>query len=311
MERDIALLRLLSTPGLGARKLTRLLTLLAEQHRNPAELFALSAAELNDSYAIEPLASEYLLGDDPDAEETLAALHEREIKIVAVGDQNYPERLSRSLGAQAPPLLFAWGNHALHEQQAVGISGSRKASPEVQQLSAACAGELARQGINIVSGYAPGVDTAAHTGALQAGGTTTMVLPLGILNFQPREVARELVDPNNTLVLSEFPPRTGWHSYNAMARNRTICGLSDAVIVIEAGAQGGSYEAGKTALKLKQPLFVVDYPESLGVAEGNRKLLGSGAQPLKLDSEFQPDLAPVLTALREPKQAVAQRNLFD
>lgn len=311
MNRSTALLKLLNAPGLGPRKLTSLLLDLARRKLDPTELFSLTAADLRDSYAIEPLTSSYLLEEDTDADETLVALQQREIEILAIGAESYPARLLQALGSQAPGVLFAWGNRASLDQSTVGISGSRKASAEVQQVSAACAQVLAREGATIVSGYAQGVDSAAHGAALEAGGATAVVLPLGILNFQPRAELQQLVDPNNTLVLSEFPPKLGWHSYNAMTRNRTICGLSDVVIVIEAGAQGGSLEAGKMALKLQRPLFVVDFSEPLVSPEGNRKLLAGGAQPLRLDSDLQPDLAPVLAALREPGQATAQTNLFD
>lgn len=311
MDREIALLKLVSAPGLGPRGLTKLLVSLFDHQRDPSELLSMSESGLKDSFGIEPSLAEYMLGSNDDAEATLAALTEHAIGIIAYGDPDYPARLIWSLRAQAPAVLFTWGNRKLLDQNAVGFSGSRTASAEAHQLAANCAAALADEGLNIVSGNAPGIDTASHYAALSAGGTTTMVLPLGILNFQAQSAMRELVDPQNTVVVSQFPPRVGWYSHNAMSRNSTVCGLSDVVLVIEAGAKGGSIEAGKMALKLKKPLFVADFSDSSVTPEGNLMLLGSGGRPLKFDSELKPDLGPVISAVREPNPNTAQTNLFD
>jgi predicted Rossmann fold nucleotide-binding protein DprA/Smf involved in DNA uptake len=75
----------------------------------------------------------------------------------------------------------------------------------------------------------------------------------------------------------------GWIARNAMQRNRTICGLSDVVIVVESGTSGGTFAAGQTALDLRRPLFVVDYPEPAPSAAGNHLLLNAGAQPLAVN----------------------------
>jgi DNA protecting protein DprA len=264
VNRDLAILRLLDAPGIGPRKLTCLLIRLAEQKRSVLDLFSMSTVDLKNAYEIEPLTAEALHESEDDSIDILAQLEQREIFILSVDDARYPQRLAQSLGSTAPPVLFAWGNLTLLDRETAGFCGSRKASANGQELTAKCAAELASQGINVVSGYAQGVDIAAHHGALASGGVTTIVLALGILNFQTRLELRDLIDPENTLVLSEFPPRLGWHAHNAMIRNRTICGLSDVMIVIEAGAKGGTFEAGKTALKLKKPLFAAgpgSYPQ--------------------------------------------------
>ena len=70
----------------------------------------------------------------------------------------------------------------------------------------------------------------------------------------------DLLTEANSVVVSEFPPKLPWSVGNAMQRNRTICGLVHAMIVIEAGTTGGTWAAGQAALELGVPLFVLDFP---------------------------------------------------
>jgi DNA processing protein len=86
-----------------------------------------------------------------------------------------------------------------------------------------------------------------------------------------------------------------------MTRNRTICGLSNALVVIESGLEGGTFEAGKTALDLGEPLFCVEYAEPSPSAAGNPYFLAHGALSVKRSRSGQPNLARVLTVARNGK----------
>ncbi len=112
----------------------------------------------------------------------------------------------------------------------------------------------------------------------------------GILRFGEKWEVRSLFNNNNHLVLSEFSPRRPWTPQNAMQRNKTICGLSDAMIVIESGMRGGTFAAAEATLKLDRPLFVVEYAQPAASAEGNRYFLQRGAAPLRGNREGQPNL---------------------
>jgi DNA processing protein len=160
---------------------------------------------------------------------------------------------------------------------------------------------LARQGINIVSGFAAGVDMSAHRAALVAGGTTTVVLAEGILRFQVKKGIREEWDDRRTLVVSEFGPNLPWGVGHAMQRNRTICGLSRAMILIEARTSGGSIQAGRDCLRLGIPLFAAAYEGMPESATGNEELLHQGARRLmKSRSLNRPNIRPVLDAIASP-----------
>ena len=167
---------------------------------------------------------------------------ERDITIRLLGFKGFPLRLETVLGNTAPPIIYLLGNEKLFESRSIGFCGSRKASEKGLEVAKTCGQILAEQSINIVSGYAAGVDMATHVEAISAGGSTIIVFPNGILHFHLKEQISELLacsDLLKILVVSEFPPGIPWKAHNAMIRNRTIVGLADAMIVIESGLEGG------------------------------------------------------------------------
>jgi DNA processing protein len=216
-----------------------------------------------------------------EVEKTCAELRQRGVTLLPRAATEYPARLRQRLGDQSPPLLYAWGNLELLQKKAVGFCGARDASTQGLAVAEDCTVQIAAWDWIVVSGGARGVDTTVHRAALTAGGGTIIVLPEGILRYRLRSDLRPLITPENALLISEFPPYMSWSVANAMQRNRTVCGLSDALIVIEAGTSGGTFEAGQLALRLKMPLFVADYAEPAASAAGNACFLARGARALR------------------------------
>lgn len=202
-----------------------------------------------------------------------------EVFFNTVLDQSYPAMLKSLLKLNTPPVLSMIGNVRLLTNRKVGFSGSRKVSGKGLAVTRDCVEQLSREkNVSIVSGYAQGVDKEAHYTALQTGGSTIIVLPYGISSFYVRQELKDVWDWNRVLVISEYLPKDKWSVSRAMNRNNTIIGLSDAMVVVEAGLKGGSLDAGLRSLEDKKPLFVPiysDYPES---ALGNRMLLEKGAK---------------------------------
>lgn len=297
----VALLQLMLARGVGPKVFRDLLAKVDNQGIPLEEAVKLSPTELAERFGLgDDVASGIAAGRD--VAETLAEqLKRRKVEIVVRGGEGYPERLERTLGHAAPSWLFVHGNIDHLRKPSVGFSGSRKASEQGLLLANSCAGLLAGQGINVVSGYANGVDHAAHRAALAAGGITTCVLAEGILNFRRKREIAELLSGDDLVVVSEFKPRTPWAAQNAMRRNITICGLSDAVIVVEAGVSGGSLAAGVNALRLGRPLFVAEYANPPQSAAGNSMLLAKGAHPLPADRQGNPSVREILLALDEPE----------
>lgn len=197
----------------------------------------------------------------------------------------YPMRLVNVLGEKAPHLIHCLGNKDLLLKPAVGFCGSRKASPRGLETADDCSAQSAAQKIVVVSGNAAGVDLHAHYHALLNGGDTVLVIPEGINHFRIRSQFKDVWDWSRVLVISQFKPDTPWRAYHAMARNKVILGLSSAMIVIEAGATGGTLDAGKSALDARVPLFVANYANENAEALGNKILLSLGGQPLGRSKE--------------------------
>ena len=184
-----------------------------------------------------------------------------------------------------PALLYAAGNLTLLERPGVAIVGMRNAGKPALAVAAALASGLAGRGLHVVSGYATGIDSAAHLAALRAGGTTGIALSEGIGRFRVKPELVELLTKENTLVVSQFEPDAPWAAYMAMARNKLVCALSDAVVVVasgpERGAGGrmsGSFAAGMAALSLEIPVFTVSPGFFPDAPEGNRELIARGCR---------------------------------
>jgi DNA processing protein len=158
-----------------------------------------------------------------------------------------------------PPVLFASGPADMMAAASVGFCGSRSATERGLAVAADIAEQVARQGLNVVSGGAKGVDVTAHKTALSHDGTTTVVLAEGILQYRMRHELRDVFDPARTLVVSEFFHEDPWIAGRAMQRNRTICALSRSLVLIEARATGGTFAAGEAAVAMGLPLA---YPSS-------------------------------------------------
>ncbi len=153
----------------------------------------------------------------------------------------------------------------------------------------------------------------AHCAALAAGGATTVVLAEGILRFRVKKEIRDLWDDSRTLVVREFGPNLPWSVSHAMQRNKTICGLSRAMVLIEARTTGGSIEAGRDSLKMGLPLFAAVYDGSPESATGNEELLRNGAKRLmKSGSRDLPNITPIIEAIANPltKSCADQPQFF-
>jgi DNA processing protein len=193
-------------------------------------------------------------------------LIEEEIQVIFYEHEKYPNPLLELI-KDHPPILFCKGNIDLLNSPGVAIVGSRNASIKGLKLAREIAQKLAKKGINVISGYAKGIDTQAHIGALESNGTTTIVLSMGILNFSESKIS-EFFNKDKILIVSQFNPQVPWSAQNAMTRNELVCALSKAVIVIESGPEkeekngkihySGTYDAAKKAIKMGIPLFVID-----------------------------------------------------
>lgn len=293
----VPLLHLMSTKGVGPRALARILERLRREQSTLRDLMKMDAEDLVEHYGLSSEQAAYLRGDQDAAQRLAEILEEHAIRTALRGDEFYPPRLESVLADKAPPVLFLAGSPELLSRRGMGFSGARNASEEGLRRTEELAAVLAGRGFLVVSGHAPGVDEAAHRAALEAGGATAFVLPEGILHFRPRPSLAEFMSEDRYVVIAEFPPKMPWSISNAMQRNRTICGLAEALIVVEAGQTGGTWEAGLEALKLGTPLFVLDFDDPPPSALGNASLIKKGGVPLRCRQGEAPEISPLEDAM--------------
>lgn len=207
------------------------------------------------------------------------------IDFVSLLDNNYPDDLKRYLSTNTPSVLSYIGNLNLLNKKKVGFSGSRKVSDKGIAITKDCVEQLSEKDICIVSGYAAGVDHIAHYTAIEQGASTIIVLPEGIESFRIKKEFKDIWDWDRILVLSEFMPDDKWTASRAMLRNNTIIGLSDIVVVVEAGETGGSLDAGLKTIERGKYLFVPQYGVVPDSALGNNLLINRGAFSIKMKQE--------------------------
>jgi DNA processing protein len=273
MDKLETILTLMRLPGVGPARLRRALAVLGEARMPIEEAFSEGGRRLLTATGVSPSAPQAAIGH--------VAEHLRRegvhCLVAPFGEFSLPEMARRNL----PPVLFARGPADLMGAASVGFCGSRSATERGLVVASDIAEQVARQRLNVVSGGAKGVDITAHRTALSHGGTTTVVLAEGILQYRMRLELRDVFDPACALVVSEFFPEDPWIAGRAMQRNRTICALSRALVLIEARATGGTFAAGEAALSMGLPLFTADYSTQLESNDGNRILLERGAVRLR------------------------------
>ena len=194
---------------------------------------------------------------------------------VADDDPEYPEQLR---AVSHPPAVHVRGTLVRDDALAIAIVGSRKASPYGLRVATALARDLAARGVTIVSGLARGIDTAAHRGALEAGGRTLAVLGSGLDRVYPsenRELARRIAGAG--AVLSQFPPGTPARPYHFPERNRVIAGLALGTVVVEAAEASGALITAGVAGDFGRLVFAVPGPITSPSSRGTNGLLRDGA----------------------------------
>jgi len=193
-------------------------------------------------------------------------------------DANYPPRV---LALEHPPdPLWIDGDPAALATRAVAIVGTRRMTAYGERVARELASACASAGVVVVSGFAQGVDSAAHRGALDAGGRTVAVLGEGIALFVAtvRGRRRPLVPRVRAsgALVSQYAPNFCAQPWTFVRRNATIAALAEAVVVIEAGERSGALITAQDARRLGRPLFAIPGPIDSSASVGTNALIASG-----------------------------------
>ena len=223
-------------------------------------------------------------------QEELDKLEAYNTQIICYNSKQYPELLKKI--SDPPPIINAKGNISLLNTKAVAIVGSRSCSLAGIQFTQKLSRELANLKITVVSGFARGIDTAAHKASISNG--TIAVLAGGIDHIYPaenKELYNEISEKG--CIVAELPIGSAPSSQHFPQRNRIISGLSLAVAVIEASIASGSLITANLALEQgREVLAVPGFPTDPRY-KGNNKLLKQGASILESVDDIIDNLSHV------------------
>ena len=270
--RDLLALHLV--PGLGPRLTAALL----ERFGSASAVRRASAAQLKEVQHIgSQLANQFadaLRTIDIAAE--LERMAQHQVTVRALGTPQYPASLATI--PDPPHLLYVRGTFEPSDARAVAIVGSRSCTPYGKRVAERLAADLARAGYSIVSGLARGIDGAAHRGALQAGGRTLAVLAGGLSRIYPpehKDLALQVQASGALLTEStmEIQPLPGLFP----PRNRIICGLSQAIVLVEAAERSGALITANHASEQGRLVLAVPGPVDSEASGGTNQLIRQGA----------------------------------
>ena len=239
----------------------------------------------------------------------LEKLERLRISVITWKDAMYPPLLRKI--EYAPAVLYVCGMLKEDDlQYTLGVVGTRKMSSYGRQVTERLSGELAKGKITIVSGLALGVDTVAHTAALDVGGRTIAVLASGLDTIYPPgnyHLARRIVESGQGALLTAFPLGVKPEASNFPARNHIISGLSLGVLVTEAPHQSGALITANSALNQGREVFAVPGGIFSQGGTGVNKLIQDGAHPVTSVN----DILASLNLYMVPQHVEAQAILPD
>ena len=301
------------TPGIGPRAAAKLL----ERFGSAEAVYSATRVELERCRLL-PEAVDSIIARDmhTQAEGEIEKFRKLGGDILVLDDGVSPSLLREIYD---PPIALyvkgAWSECL--DQPCVAIVGSRKCSTYGQNAAVMLARDLAQRGVTVVSGFARGIDAAAHRGALEAGGRTIAVLGTGIDEVYPRDhrkLGEEVLDGRGAMV-TQFPLQTPPVSENFPYRNRIISGLSLGVVVVEAAENSGSLITARLAIEQNREVFAVPGNITSRNSFGTNYLIkGAGAKLVQQWQDIAAELPPQIAAKLLPPplgQKKKEKSLAD
>lgn len=289
-NREYSWFMLKNAPGFGAKSIYYIYEILQANSLTINDLFELGTNELTGLFPeigkgkfSRANFSSFSALDDDRLYNSFEKLKTDGVTIIGLDDERYPKSVIQNMQDNAPSILYCKGYIPLLNQKGVSIVGARDVGDFEITITKSIAQKLAEHGINVTSGYAKGVDTSAHLGALEAHGTTTMILSFGTNHISIKREMKDLNWEKNSLFVTQFEPYEKFSGQNAMMRNKLVCALSKAIVVIKSGPErdtegkmSGTFDAGKSALKMNIPVFVLSPKVLRPEPQGNIDLIKLG-----------------------------------
>ncbi len=299
-ETRLGWLALALTPGLGPTRVGRIVQQLGDAGR----VFDLALTELEGLKM--PAKSAQFVADG-----RARAAAEKEAKLVSDAgavwltrdDEDYPERLFEIY--DPPSVLWVRGDPGVLNLPGIAVVGTRAPSPYGAGMAEMLSRDLAHRGLAILSGMARGVDTAAHKGALDAGGITVAVWGTGLDVIYPKENKRlaEQIVTSGGAIVTENPMGTFPAPQNFPIRNRVLSGMSVGVLVVEAAEHSGTRITARCAMEQNRDVYAVPGNVTNKNAWGPNTLIKQGARLTATWEDVWEDLPSQVRIALEDKRA--------
>jgi DNA processing protein len=274
-QNRLAWIALTLTPGLGPKRIIKA----AQALPDLSSLFRLSLTELESLNFPAPAAQFLFTGKArTEAEREVVRMGEQKGAILTYAEEDYPEQLREIF--DPPPVLWVLGDVKLLARPSIAIVGTRHPTPYGTGMAEILARDLATHRMVILSGMARGIDTAAHRGALAAGGSTVAIWGTGVDVIYPKEnksLAENILISGGAIV-SEYRLGTFPAPQNFPKRNRIISGISIGVLVVEAGENSGTRVTARCALEQDRDVYAVPGNVTTKNAWGPNTLIKQGAK---------------------------------
>ena len=250
---------------------------LLERFGGPEAIFGASEAELKDVARLTDKGRAKILGPIPASiDRDLQTIDKMGLSVIPVLSPDYPQGLKDIY--DPPVVLYVNGALLESDKHSIAIVGSRRATVYGRSVAEKMAQDLAARGLAIVSGGARGIDTAAHKGALSAGGRTVAFLGCGIDITYPAENKKlfEAISESGAVV-SEFPLGSHPEPWRFPPRNRLISGLSIGVLVCQSPEASGALITAGYAAEQGKDTYAVPGNVDDERNRGCHKLIQEGA----------------------------------
>lgn len=232
-------------------------------------------------------------------------LEEEGVRLISALDDAFPERLRHRLRDACPSFLLVGGPLEFLDLGAIGVVGSRDASPEALEVAASTAEVVAASGMAVVSGLARGIDQAAMAAALHAGVPVVGVPTEGIRVAARSPEIRRRAHAGELCIASPYGPTMRFTAGNAMGRNKIIYALADVTLVVcSDSGSGGTWEGAREAMRRSFGRVAVWTGE--GAGPGNSKLVELGGVAVNEVGEVL-----AVETVESVPAAARQPSLFD
>lgn len=257
----------------------KLLNDLLEKYNSPKELWKKTKDELVNE-GLKEIYADRIVNNfyKQSLDNYLKYMNDNNIEIITIKDKYYPDKLK--VIYDPPVVLYAKGDKTILNKNGMAIVGCRLCTEYGKSVAKKIAYNLSMNNINVISGLAKGIDSAAHRGSLEGIGKTIAVVGCGLDRVYPeenRDLFREIIKSGG-VIISEYVIGTKPIAKNFPKRNRIISGLSNGVIVVEAGLKSGTLITADFALEQGKDVYAIPGNINSPNSYGTNDLIKQGAK---------------------------------